>query len=136
NAGFLADESGGSTLFECDDYQPTPILHVHGLQDGVIPFMGSDSPPIISPPIEDNMARWRTLNGCGEMPETDDTTTAGVRRRYWNCDAESSVQFIVVDDHGHAWAGSPDETTTPAQGPFTEKLSTTDELWRFIQEQL
>ncbi|MEO1174387.1 MAG: PHB depolymerase family esterase [Myxococcota bacterium] len=34
NAGFLADESGGSALFECDDYQPTPILHVHGLMIG------------------------------------------------------------------------------------------------------
>ena len=59
-----------------------------------------------------------------------------MRRRSWACEG-GPLEFITIADHGHPWAGSPEDTVTggsQAQGPLTESLSTTDELVRFVRE--
>ncbi len=136
SAGYLADEfvpplGEPETLFACEPERALPLLHIHGLQDPLIPFEGN--PLTGQPAIEDNIAEWRARYGCSEPGS--DTEDGPVRRRSWSCEGGVPIEFITVADHGHPWAGSPPETVNPAvfQGPQTEALSATEELVRFVR---
>ncbi|MEM6931905.1 MAG: PHB depolymerase family esterase [Myxococcota bacterium] len=135
NAGFLADRDltrdPPTETFACTSYQPVSILHVHGLQDPTVPYEGQTGASA-RPAIEDDNARWRARNGCEE--DGSDEEVDGVRRRRWSCAAGTVVELVTIDDHGHPWPGSPPETVTGDQGPLTEKVDGTAELWRFVQE--
>ncbi|MEM6734045.1 MAG: PHB depolymerase family esterase, partial [Myxococcota bacterium] len=44
NAGYLANQPEGRSAderFECANYRPLPILHIHGLQDPLVPYGGN-----------------------------------------------------------------------------------------------
>jgi polyhydroxybutyrate depolymerase len=131
SAGYLAEidqqDDSGAVLFVCDDdRRPVSILHLHGLQDPMIPYDGD-------PSIEDEIAQWVEWNHCGE-PDSD-TEDEGVRRRVWSCDDDTALEFVTIADHGHPWPGSPPETFSPALGPMTDRVDATDELVRFVRDQ-
>lgn len=133
NAGFLADESGGMTAFECaDNRRPISILHMHGLLDNNVPYEGRGDR---FPSIEDEIATWRAWNNC-EAPGTDEEAVEGVRRRAWQCDGNTVIELLTIAEHGHPWPNSPPETAGEAQGPITDLVDGTQELRRFVEAEL
>jgi polyhydroxybutyrate depolymerase len=87
------------------DPSPVPTIAFHGLDDTVVPYAGSPPSGSGFPPVLDVMATRAAINGCTGEP-TVETVTPTIERRSWNGCTEPVVLY-TLDDHGHAWPGSP-----------------------------
>ena len=137
SAGTLATEDLSTdpptVAYACTPDHPVSMLHVHGLDDGCVPFVGglSEATGHTLLGIEDSLEVWETWQDC---TANDDTTDGPVRRRAWACSGGAGLELITVEGLGHAWAGSqiygnPER----CGGTTTQAVSTTTELWRFFQ---
>lgn len=100
-----------SFINECNPDSPVAVMEIHGTADLVVPYTGS---PGIALPIEDVVDFWVERWSCNPSPQLTeiedndpfDNSTA-TRLDYNNCEDESEVSFIRVQNGGHTWPGSP-----------------------------
>jgi polyhydroxybutyrate depolymerase len=94
--------AGGVLMYEpCAPQQPVSLMHVHGMQDSVVPFDGGGS-GIQFPPVEESLNTWITLDGCSgeEQTEQDGILT---HTTYGVCEPGISVELYAIDGIGHSW---------------------------------
>ena len=94
--------AGGVLMYEpCAPQQPVSLMHVHGMQDSVVPFEGGGS-GIQFPPVEESLNAWMTLDGCSgeEQTEQDGILT---HTTYGVCEPGISVELYAIDGIGHSW---------------------------------
>ena len=94
--------AGGVLMYEpCAPQQPVSLMHVHGMQDSVVPFEGGGS-GIQFPPVEESLNAWTTLDGCSgeEQTEQDGILT---HTTYGVCEPGISVELYAIDGIGHSW---------------------------------
>ena len=97
----IAPASGVLMYSPCQPQQPVSIMHVHGINDRVVPIEGGGS-GIQFPPVEESLAAWAQLDGCsGEEPVEKDGVLA--HTTYGSCKPGVSVELYVVDGTGHGW---------------------------------
>ncbi|HWH27295.1 MAG TPA: PHB depolymerase family esterase [Pseudolysinimonas sp.] len=97
-------------LVPCDNPSPISVLHIHGLQDTSVPYdgsVGTGAETIDGPPVDDVLAFWRGIDGCGRVV----TTAAGdprVQDTYpvAECTRFTTVESITIADAGHQWPGA------------------------------
>jgi polyhydroxybutyrate depolymerase len=85
-----------------------PVLQIHGTDDFVVPYNGSNG--IVS--VDELMEFWRSHNNCDATPDTipvpdivtSDFCTAEIIE-WHNCD-NSRVMLYRVIDGGHTWPGA------------------------------
>ena len=112
----------------CTGSRPVPVMQIHGIEDAVVPFDGSDSFPSIPATIE----FWAQSNGCvGAAQETAiaDITGDGYggrRIQYLDCAQGTEVQLITLDAVGHEWPIN-------AQGYRRHDVHAAEEIWNFLQ---
>jgi polyhydroxybutyrate depolymerase len=113
-SGNMATASGSADV-PCTVARPVSVLAIHGTADGTIPIAGGKV-DIVYSPMADVIARWRSLDGCGNQSTTTldgpSTTTT------WACASGSTVSTRVVTGGWHQWpkvsgalasaGGSPD----------------------------
>jgi polyhydroxybutyrate depolymerase len=113
-SGNMATASGSADV-PCTVSRPVSVLAIHGTADGTIPIAGGKV-DIVYSPMADVIARWRSLDGCGNQSTTTldgpSTTTT------WACASGSTVSTRVVTGGWHQWpkvsgalasaGGSPD----------------------------
>jgi polyhydroxybutyrate depolymerase len=97
----------GSLLFEpCQPEQPISVIHVHGLDDTVVPYNGNGAPPELSDvgftPVEEGISFWAEQNGCPAeaQVEQDGAITHIV---YAPCRKDTAVELYAVAGTGHTW---------------------------------
>ena len=79
-----------------------------------------------------NVRAWADANGCEPDP-TGEELTDTVLRQTWDCPAEGTVEFLVLDGGGHSWPGSEfSKAIEDIVGP-TDDLDANAELWAFFQ---
>lgn len=113
------------------------VLHIHGGMDGSVPpdgSVGGGSQNIDGPPLDDVLAYWRGVDGCGD-PTTgqygdDPRVTATVA----GCTAGTDVEYIVISDAGHQWPGSSTSDIQDELGadPPSPLLDATAEIAAFF----
>jgi polyhydroxybutyrate depolymerase len=102
----------------CEPAEPVSVLHLHGLDDRVLPFEGGAGigRDVDWPPVREAIGFWRKRDGCGHAT----TRRAGaVAVESSRCDAGTAVTLVTVDGVGHAWPEEP--------------LDATRTIWRFFQ---
>lgn len=125
----------GTVLGECDDPQPTSVLHIHGLSDDSVHYdgtPGNGAVRIDGMPILEINALWRTVDGC---PEPTITESASVTTSTARCGSHD-VTLLSVEDAGHQWPGS---TVSRAQVRLgadepSDALNATAEIWEFFEQ--
>ncbi|WP_051191871.1 alpha/beta hydrolase family esterase [Microbacterium luticocti] len=131
---FAAIGADSATMLDgCAHPQPTSVLHVHGLEDTTIPFDGSPGTGpgrIDGPPVDQVMARWRTVDGCG----AETTTVAGVVSTSLSvCPEGRAVELITIADAGHGWPGAPLKSGAGADRKQpSQAVDTTAVMWDFF----
>lgn len=97
----------GAWLYEpCQPKQPISIIHVHGLEDNVVPYDGSGAPPELSDvgftPVDEGLAFWAEQDGCPAeaQVEQDGAITHTV---YAPCRNDTAVELYAVAGTGHTW---------------------------------
>lgn len=121
------------TYNACDAQHPTPVLQIHGTNDGVVPYLGNI---LWTYPVEDVVAYWVGFNHCNEIPTTTDLTDI-------NTSDASTVEHFVYDggDNGvfvehykvaggdHTWPGAAINI-----GVTNQDFSASAEIWKFFSQ--
>lgn len=129
------------TVFDCDPPRPVPVIHLHGLSDTCARFeggVGTGAQP--RPPrsaVPDNIAFWRTHNGCTTGPTQTYQQGDARCETHGGCSNGADVRLCTVDSAGHVWPGAP-ASTYPAElqascgGAQTTNLDANTQLWSFF----
>lgn len=143
----------GSLDFACPSPQKTSLISINGRSDRMIPYDGGKKadPSTVSadvqawrvnlPAIEDVMAKWRALDGCGPLAlRRDPPLTTEIA----TCPGGRAVEEIAIDGAGHQWPGGkpPDAAAQgriaalAARGIYVDRPSTaldaTHVIWQFF----
>lgn len=112
----------GSFLYEsCQPSGPVSVLHIHSLDDDVVPYNGVNLIPELADvnftPIEEGIAFWADQDECPAAPEV--SQDGNVRHIvYAPCADEAAVELYALDGVGHTW-------------PFVE-LQSSRVIWEFF----
>lgn len=117
------------TYNACDPQHPTPVMQIHGVIDGVVPYLGATW----TRSIADVLAYWRDYNNCSsELVKTDvpntnllDASSASYQV-YPNGENGSTVEHFRISGGGHTWPGS-----FPSPGT-NQDFDASLEIWKFF----
>jgi polyhydroxybutyrate depolymerase len=117
--------------------RPLPTLYIIGRDDplelpkgGVLRIRGEQ---VEQPPIEQNLAQWRELDGCSPKP-TNDVHEAGVEKvTFSDCREGAVVVEYFIDDMGHVWPGGINRLPARLIGKPSDKINATDVIWKFFK---
>ncbi|HEX4348679.1 MAG TPA: alpha/beta fold hydrolase, partial [Vicinamibacterales bacterium] len=128
----------GSAVVPLDDTcaptHPMPLMHVHGNADPLVPYAGgsgglplSGRPTPVFPAAADEVAAFRTKNGC---PSTSSTSfdQGNAHCDHWGpCRDASEVVFCTIDQGVHAWPGGTGLLSE------TSPFDATTQIWNFLK---
>jgi polyhydroxybutyrate depolymerase len=123
NLAGIALVSGGGSAQSCQPRGPLDVIMMHGTEDPVLPYN------VINP--DQWASDWAELNGCEEVPVTEDLGQGIGVATFSNCPPEGDVVFYRVEGGGHTWPGA-DNVLPPEAGPTTNALQGTTEIARFF----
>lgn len=114
---------------DCSPSHPTPVMQIHGVIDGVVPYFGASW----TRSIADVLNYWRDHNNCStelikiDVPNTNllDASSASYQV-YPDGDNESTVEHFRISGGGHTWPGS-----FPSPGT-NQDFDAALEIWKFF----
>ncbi len=121
-AGVMSTATEGS----CAPGRAVPVLHMHGNQDGTVPYDGNATFGLTS--VAATIAKWQEVNGCPETPTTEaipDSAADGYTislDHYTPCTDDTEVKLYTVDGADHTWLG------------LSNDISTTVTFWEFFEQ--
>lgn len=111
---FAAVAAVSGTLFysPCLPAQPVSILHIHGLEDVIVPFSGGgELIPGGFPAVEQGIHTWVGLDGCRFHTKTERLNTPIAYHTYTSCQSDSAVELYTIQSLGHGWPTIPEFPT-------------------------
>lgn len=113
----------------CNPQHPTPVMQIHGVADGVVPYFGASW----TRSIADVRDYWRDYNNCStdliktDVPNTSllDASTAS-HQVYPDGDNGTTVEHFRISGGGHTWPGS-----FPSPGT-NQDFDASLEIWKFF----
>lgn len=125
-------------FFECNTTAPTPVIHIHGTTDAVVPYGGVEG---LFPPIPALVESWGGFNGCAAGPVVTEIADAGPQDgstatliQYLDCEQDAEVWHFRVNGGGHWWPGSIDVPPflESVFGKTNRDFDASREIWNFF----
>jgi polyhydroxybutyrate depolymerase len=141
----IAPVAGARIATLGDGVRAMPVMHVHSVDDGVVPFAGGDTtivPFVYSiphPPVEDVVRAWALHARCPDAPSEATPVSAasgrqGATRTLWGpCADGSEVVLWRLSGVGHVWPGPAATLRHWFVGPATSVIDVREEMWRFFR---
>ena len=137
----IAPVSGTMTVEKCQPRRPVPVMHFHGTNDKLVPFIGPNERTakfVAFKSVEETIRIWAKIDGCPRKPKTtdlphkaDDGTT--VKREVYGPGKEGAeVVLFVIQGGGHTWPGR--QWPVPWLGNTTKDISANELMWEFFQK--
>lgn len=85
-----------------------PILHVHSVLDKNVPLAGGYGIGLSNtnyPPVLNGLLSWVSLNNCNDTQKIVVDNPSYTFANWATCNNNTSIQFYLTKDGGHAWAG-------------------------------
>jgi polyhydroxybutyrate depolymerase len=118
------------TFNDCNAQLPTPVLQIHGTEDGVVLYNGNN----LSIPIADVISYWVDYNNCETTPTTTTLPDVDVsdgstveHSVYEDGDNGITTEHMKVIGGGHTWPGSVINTAGTNQD-----IDASMEIWLFF----
>lgn len=118
------------TFDDCNAQHPTPVLQIHGTEDGVVLYNGNN----LSIPIADVISYWVDYNNCETTPTTTTLPDVDVsdgstveHSVYEDGDNGITTEHMKVIGGGHTWPGSVINTAGTNQD-----IDASMEIWLFF----
>ena len=127
----VAGLMGNYSYDTCSPLHPTPLAHIHGLQDDVIFINGVND----HRPLEDNgdttgvITYWQDHNQCTEFSQEvlhDGEDNIGTLNEWTNCSNGADINYWIISNQGHEW----NEDDKGEAGSF----DTSQTLWNFLKQ--
>jgi polyhydroxybutyrate depolymerase len=145
----IAPVAGARAAALGDGVRAMPVMHVHSIDDPVVPFAGGETvifPLVYSiphPAVEEVVREWALHDRCPSMPsETTPSISSmngssdgqSVTRTTWApCAEQAEVVLWRLRGAGHVWPGSPSTFRDWFIGPATSVIDVREEMWRFFR---
>ncbi len=133
----IAPVAGHLLIHDHQMKRALPTLYIIGRDDplelpngGILRIRGEQ---VHQPPIEQNLAQWRELDGCGAQPASR-TREDGIETvSFADCRNDAVVVEYFIDDMGHVWPGGINRLPVRIVGKPSDKLNATDVIWNFFK---
>ena len=122
----------GTIVTECDAPHPASVLHIHGLEDERVRYdgeTGSGATRVDGRAVEDDVALWRAVDGCGAPTVLD---AAPVTTSAAECPDGREVTLITIADAGHQWPGADGHRVADPDAVSTA-IDATEVIWQFFE---
>lgn len=96
----------GTLVTPCDQTSGAPIVAIHGLRDGTVPYTGSRWRVGLQTklqPVLDSTNTMAALNGCRSPLGTDAPRDEQVRVLHGDCPSDAPVELVTVANMTHQW---------------------------------
>ena len=130
NSGIFAaiGPDSATQLDACAAPHPTSVIHIHGTDDWLVPYIGGQGARFVNgPSVGDDNAFWRNADQCGPQ---DVTTNAPVTTSTAACADNRSVVLITIEGGRHEWPGGT--TALERADPTSHALNATQTIWQFF----
>jgi polyhydroxybutyrate depolymerase len=145
----IASVGGAMTSEDCLADTPVSILHLHGMNDQHIPYLGGPAHPLGAaytaqidknyidtawPDAMSQLRQWERRLSCGT--ETIKTTENGAICSFNACDSDAMIKSCLSLTAGHEWMGADlrrpgIEIPKKSKGPV---FSATSTIWDFFRK--
>ncbi len=101
----------------CAPEKPISFLMIHGTNDFILPFNGSNNGSFSLTPTPDVFELWGKLNDCdgvlikNELEDVDPNIKV-IKNVYESCENNTKVILYKVDNGGHFWFSGPELNST------------------------
>jgi polyhydroxybutyrate depolymerase len=144
----IAPVAGARAAALGDGVRTMPVMHVHSVDDPVVPFAGGETVifplvyTIAHPAVEAVVRDWALHDRCPDVPAeatpsispTGESSTQSVTRTTWGpCAGDSEVVLWRIRGAGHVWPGSRATFRDLFVGPATSVIDVREEMWRFFR---
>lgn len=120
----VAPVAGVNLARVCEDAPPVSLLAFHGTGDTIVPMEGledwdgdrfDDLRLFYRGDARATVESWARRNGCENQPTVSPQAPVSTRYEWSECDAGTTVTFVVTEGAGHVWpvpgsGGSVDAT--------------------------
>jgi polyhydroxybutyrate depolymerase len=113
----IAAASGQMMLDECEPIRAVPIMHLHALDDGAVPYEGGSASGYVFPSVESVIDIWVEINNCETEPDTIVNSGALMVKRWAALSSNADIVLYTTPSGGHSWL-----TSIPAA----------DSIWNFF----
>ena len=114
-----------------------PLIYIIGRTDPLEPLNGGPARlpwgRLQQPPIEESLAEWRRMLGCGAKPNSDASGGGVEKIQFSECAEGGVVVEYFIDDMGHVWPGGKNRLPERLVGKPSDKLNATDVIWDFFK---
>ena len=107
--------------------KPTPIIHLHGTDDFMVPIEGQSKSDI--PSAQSIVEYFANLNKS-VIPETIQVTENARRTIYTPEDGGAAVHYYRIENHDHVWPGRPNEAKKNMID--NSGINATELIWEFF----
>ena len=127
----VAGLMGNHTYDSCSPLHPTPLAHIHGLQDDVVSINGD----AYSRPLEDNVditgviSYWQDYNQCTKFyqePLYENEDNIGTLNKWTNCSNGAEINYWIISNQGHEW--------NEADKDGSVGFDTSQTIWNFLKQ--
>jgi polyhydroxybutyrate depolymerase len=109
----------------CLPATPVSVIHIHGLEDGVLPFDGGGG----SPSVPVGLSEWRAADGCTGSAAV--MRSGQVTHSVWDaCAPGTAVELFTIEHGRHEWPGA---VPKPGNDPVSHALDATATIWAFFR---
>ena len=129
----VAGLSEYSVLKSCDPEGPKPLLHIHGVNDQLVPITGSRAKggkKTSFPTPEELVHYFAKLNNYARQ-ETIQATTNATLYKYLPAGDGFEVHYYRIENYGHEWPGSPGKNGKPRESDASG-FRATEVIWDFF----
>jgi polyhydroxybutyrate depolymerase len=116
---------------------PVSLIAISGDRDPFAPLEGGEAGTprlkMRTRPARLNSSDWAKANGLPDDPQSVRDDEALLVRQWGPNEAGTEVRWIVVRNHGHAWAGGSESLPESIIGPGSTALDATREMWEFFK---
>lgn len=99
-----------------------PVLDIHGTDDPIVPWRGFGWPFYGYPPVEENMKRWASRNGCNDSAQLV-WNNGNFSSTLWpGCDGPGDVELVTNDGGVHQCTCTEEFCMTSYMADFFEKI--------------
>ena len=113
----IAGASGQMNLDECNPVRAVPIMHLHAMDDNVLPYEGGPSLVYVFPSVDSVIDIWVEINNCETEPDTIINSDDLMVRKWAALSSNADIVLYTTPSGGHTWL-----TSIPA----------TDSIWNFF----
>lgn len=92
---------------QCQPEHAVSLIHVHGLRDPIVPYLGGEGicdvcNGIVFPPVQVGVEKWMKWNECSNLPQVS-VNGAITHIVYPGCVSDTAVELYTIDGLEHAW---------------------------------